>query len=69
MQVFLESAIARLFLDSLTLDTGVAEVMPFVNNYHVGIFECQLNILLPPALPLQVCVIINDEINKSAIKI
>ena len=69
MQVFLESAIARFFLYSLTFDTSVTEVMSFVNKYNIGVFERQLNILPPLVLPLQVCVIINDEINEPTVKI
>src|ERR1035437_5844684 len=69
MQIILETVVALFFLASFTFHTGVAEVMPFVNNHNIGVFECQFNIPSPLALPLQVGVIIHNEVDKSAIDI
>ena len=70
VQIFLKHAVTGRLALALAFDAGVAEVMSFVDEHHVGIPQRAADVPPPLArLALQIGVVVSDEVDERTIEV
>lgn len=65
-EVVLQKPVAGRSLDGDTGDAGIAEIVRLIDDHRVGIAHGHLDLARPLAVPLQVGVVVDDQVDKAA---
>jgi hypothetical protein len=66
LQVLLELAVARRPFDPFAFDARIAEMVGLVDDHRIGLRQRQGHLARPPALALQIGVVVDDQVDEAA---